>query len=226
MVKKYLYSIILLSILTITSCKKEDGEPAKFYYNYFPDNVGHWVQYDIMEIVRDDISAVNDTTTYQLKEIIESTFIDNQGRPSLRIERYWRTNDTLPWTIKDVWYATRTTTKAEKVEEDIRYLKMVFAVTSDKRWDGNIYNTKDEETYKYDQLHEPMTIGNLSFDSTVTVIQRDASNVIEISQASEIFAANVGLISKTDVYYYINYINTVPNYIGYAFYQNVTNYGN
>lgn len=227
MKRKLIFCVSIISlIVSFSSCKKEDDEPAKFYYNYFPDQVGKWVQYDIMEINRDDISAVNDTTLYQLKEIIESTFIDNQGRPSLRIERYWRTADSLPWTIKDIWYSTRTTTKAEKIEEDHRFLKMVFAVTSDKRWDGNIYNTLGEQEYKYENIHEPLTIGNLSFDSTVTVNQRDESNFIEISTAYEIFATNIGLIKKEDIYYYISYVNSQPKYVGYTFYQTVTAYGN
>ncbi len=224
--KKVLFGLTILFTVLIFACKKEDGTPAKFYYEYYPDDVGTWVEYDVMYVDRDDASGVNDTTEYELREIIESTFIDNQGRPSLRIERYWRTADSLPWVIKDIWYATRTTTKLEKIEEDYRYLRLVFAITDDKRWNGNVYNTLDEEEYEYDQLHESMTIGNLNFDSTATVIQRSNTNIIEISEASEIYANHVGLIKKEDVYFYITYVMGNPEYTGYAYYQTVTGYGN
>jgi hypothetical protein len=217
--------IFFLLLIAAFSCKKEDVPPANFYYDYFPERVGTWVESDVIYIQVDEISNYYDTTEYQLREIIESTFIDNQGRPSLRIERYWRTADSLPWVIKDIWYATRTTTQAEKIEEDVRYLKMVFKVDNEKRWNGNIYNTLEEMECEYDQIHEPLLIGNLNFDSTVTVTQRFNYNFIEEDEAYEIYAMDVGLVKKLDKYFYITYVSGNPKYNGYYYHQSVTGYG-
>jgi len=220
--KNKLFIVLLLFVL---SCKKEEEPAMNFYYDYFPEQVGTWVESDVVYIVVDEISALYDTTEYQLREIIESTFIDNQGRPSLRIERYWRTSDTLPWVIKDIWYATRTTTQAEKIEEDVRYLKMVFQVNGDKKWNGNVYNTLSETECEYDQIHEPLTLGSLSFDSTVKVSQRNNYNFIEEDEAYEVYAMNVGLIKKLDKYFYISYVSGNPQYNGYSYLQTITGYG-
>lgn len=218
---KFLIVILLFAF----SCKKDEVPPMNFYYDYFPEKVGTWVESDVVYIEVDEISAVYDTTRYQLREIIESTFIDNQGRPSLRIERYWRTSDTLPWVIKDIWYATRTSTQAEKIEENVRYLKMTFQVNSDKKWNGNIYNTLAEEEYEYDLIHEPLSIGSLNFDSTTTVLQRLNYNFIEDDEAYEIYAMNVGMIKKLDQYFYITYVSGNPKYNGYSYSQIATAYG-
>lgn len=223
--KKVKNSWLLIIVFFIFSCKKEEGTPTEFYHDYFPEKVGTWVESDVVYIEVDELSALYDTTEYQLKEIIESTFIDNQGRPSLRIERYWRTSDTLPWVIKDVWYATRTTTQAEKIEEDIRYLKMVFQVNSEKKWNGNVYNTLDAIECEYEDIHEPLSVGALNFDSTVRVNQRNNYNFIEEDEAYEVYAMNIGMIKKLDKYFYITYVSGTPFYNGYSYTQTVTGYG-
>lgn len=217
--------LLIILLLFAFSCKKEEEPPMNFYYDYFPERVGTWVESDVIYIEVDEISAYYDTTRYQLREIIESTFIDNQGRPSLRIERYWRTADSLPWVIKDIWYATRTSTQAEKIEENVRYLKMTFQVNAEKKWNGNIYNTLDATEYEYDQIHEPLVLSSLNFDSTVTVSQRFNYNFIEEDEAYEIYAMDVGMIKKLDKYFYITYVAGNPQYNGYSYSQIVTAYG-
>ncbi len=217
--------LLIFLLIFAFSCKKEELPSVNFYYDYFPEKVGTWIESDVVYIEVDEISAFYDTTRYHLREVIESTFIDNQGRPSLRIERYWRTADTLPWVIKDIWYATRTTSQVEKMEEDVRYLKMTFQVNATKKWNGNVYNTLEENEYEYDQIHEPLVLGSLNFDSTVTVSQRLNYNFIEEDEAYEIYAMNVGMIKKLDKYFYITYVSGNPIYNGYSYSQIVTAYG-
>ncbi|MFZ5552107.1 MAG: hypothetical protein ACOZCO_03250 [Bacteroidota bacterium] len=220
-------SSILIIFLVIASCKKE-ADPPNLGYTYFPLEVGRWAQYNVTEIKVDTIVNYYDTAIYQLKEVIESQFIDNQGRPSFRIERFWRTADSLPWTMKDVWFATRTNTMAEKVEEDERFVKMVFPVNADKEWNGNIYNTLPEWEYAYENLHKNTTVNSLSFDSTTTVLQRDNYNFIEYEYAYEIYAAGVGLIKKHYVDLDISNYDTTSTKVKKAtiIYQSITAYGN
>ena len=217
--------LLIVLLIFAFSCKKEELPSVSFYYDYFPEKVGTWIESNVVYIEVDEISAFYDTTRYHMREVIESTFIDNQGRPSLRIERYWRTADTLPWVIKDIWYATRTTSQVEKMEEDVRYLKMTFQVNSSKKWNGNVYNTFEENECEYDQIHEPLVLGSLNFDSTVTVSQRLNYNFIEEDEAYEIYAMNVGMIKKLDKYFYITYVAGNPIYNGYSYTQIATDYG-
>lgn len=198
---KKLYFIFIIFFLF--SCEKDKPITEEdMGYAYFPDDVGKWIIYDVREIRHDDTMGIHDTFFYQIKEVIESKFIDNENRETMRIERYIKNyNDSIPydsmqWTIKDVWYANLTHNTAEKVEENIRYLKLKFPIRENYSWDGNIYNTHKEWDYTYKDVHHPKVIQGFLFDSTVTVQQRDILNLIEREYAYEIYAKNIGMVYK------------------------------
>ena len=54
----------------------------------------------------------------------------------------------------------------------------------------------EEEMYHYSGINVPNQVNNLSFDSTLTVIQRDDNNFVEIIYGKEIYASGVGMIYK------------------------------
>jgi len=192
-----IYIILALAIVFLFSCKKDKIDaPVDVGYSYYPTKAGNWIVYQVDSIVYDDFTGTVDTFAYQLKEVIESDFIDNQGRNSQRIERYHRANDTLQWILKDVWYSNRTNTTAEKVEENVRYIKLIFPVKLSQEWNGNAYNYFDPQIYKYSDLYKSYDANSLHFDSTITVIQKEELNLILDDYAIEIFAKNVGLVYK------------------------------
>ena len=225
--------IFLFAILSIAffSCKKDpssSAQQADSGYNYFPVDTDRYVIYEIDSIAYDDKSHPADTTRYQLKEVIASTFLDNSQRPAQRIERFYRMYndsvpyDSLPWTGPRVWYANRTSTTAEKVEENGRFLKLVFPVTNGKKWNGNVYNTFNEKIYEVISKDEPETINNNHFDSVVTVKQFEQKNFIEYIYEVEKYARNVGLVYKErDSIYH----GGTADSSGYLFRQKVISYG-
>ena len=91
--------ILLLCLLTVAGCKDDSNgptTPSGLIYTYYPNNVGHELIYDVVLITKDEFSGDEDTSIYQLKEVVESIITDNQGRPTERLERYTRNtpNDT------------------------------------------------------------------------------------------------------------------------------------
>jgi hypothetical protein len=136
------------------------------------------------------------TAVTAIREVIESVFTDEQGRPTLRIERYKRSSDTSQWIIKDVWFANRTASTAEKVEENIRYLKLIFPVKEGDEWNGNIYNTLDEWNYEVLEADAPYQAEFFLFDSAATVLQADAPTMIGRDYALEVYACGVGMVYK------------------------------
>jgi len=192
-----IYIILAFAVGFLLSCKKDKVEPPiDVGYDYYPNKVGNYIIYQVDSIVYDDFTGTVDTFAYQLKELIESDFIDNQERNTQRIERYNKANDTLPWILKDVWYANRTNTTAEKVEENVRYIKLIFPVKLRQEWNGNTFNFFEPEIYKYSDLYKSFDANSLHFDSTITVIQKEELNLILDDYAIEIFAKNVGLVYK------------------------------
>lgn len=62
--------------------------------------------------------------------------------------------------------------------------------------DTTIIITDISDTYKVVNFNQPLTLGSFSFDSTLTVIQKDDSTLTNIDRRKEIYAANVGLVYK------------------------------
>ncbi len=114
-----------------------------------------------------------------------------------RLERFWKVNITDTWEIKDVWTREKTSTAYAQVEENVKYTKLIFPVKGGQTWNGNAYNSEAELSYEYDSIHQPYTIENLSFDSTVIILQQDNVNAIEYQKAKEVFAKDIGLIYKS-----------------------------
>jgi hypothetical protein len=177
----------------------------------------------VLDIIHSELGS--DTAVYQLKEITTEEFLDNEGRLTYRIERYWRDDSNANWSVKDVWYSNKTTTTAEKVEENVRFTKLIFPINTSKYWDGNAFNNLGEWEYYYDSLHKPKLINNLSFDSTITVIQRDNENVVEYEKVKEIFAVDIGLIYKSHIDLDINLSNILDINSGIELEMTVTAYG-
>ena len=218
-----LFYIVFASITLFLGCKKSNNESVKYYYNYFPLEIDAWIEYDVVDIIHSELGS--DTAEYQLKEIAAEEFLDNEGRLTYRIERYWRDDSNANWSIKDVWYSNKTRTTAEKVEENVRFTKLIFPINTSKYWDGNAYNNMEEWEYYYDSLHKPKLINNLSFDSTITVIQRDNENVVEYEKAKEIYAVDIGLIYKSYIDLDIKFSNILDINGGRELEMKVTAYG-
>jgi len=221
--------IFALTIIGINSCKKDaETTPVDLGYEYFPNDLGNYIVYEVDSISYDDAIRDPDTTQYLLKEKIESLFYDNSGRPTLRIERYKKIYnpsvpyDSIQWVISDIWTSNRTTTTAEQTEENIRYIKLVFPITKGKAWNGNTFNILGKKDYKMISIDKNETINNMSFDSVITVSQFQQINFIEYINEEEKFAKNIGLIyKKKDNLYDGGSADTV----GYTFTQKIISYG-
>jgi hypothetical protein len=191
----------VLSFLSlIYSCKDKITPPVEVGYEYFPVEIGHWIEYEVDSIVYDDFTGTIDTSHYFIKEVFESEFVDNQNRPTVRIERYFKAIDTLDYYLKDVWFANLTNTTAEKVEENYRITKLAFSVNSLQSWDKNAFNVLEEITYEYDNIYESKAINTFNFDSTITAQHYEQSTLISEDYEYEIYAKNVGMINKKFVH--------------------------
>ena len=213
-----LISVLYLFTIFIT-CRKDQSTKIDMGYNYFPVDVGRWVIYDVDSIIHNNFTSTIDTFHFQIKEIIAGMFVDNEGRNTLRLERWKKENDTIDWRLQDVWYENLLDTKAEKVEENIRYIKLVFPVKEGKSWDGNAYNTLGTWNYTYTDVDVPLIINNNTFDSTLTVLQLDNPLLISYEHSEEQYARGVGMIYKQ--YTFLDYQNIQP---GLEFTMQVSSY--
>lgn len=241
--KKSLF-IAFISGFIMSGCYKEDTDLPYIGYEYFPTEIGKFVEYKVDSIWQDDvIGQVGFAQAhYFLQDVNESAFVDEEGRQAVRVERYWKQNENGEYQIKDVWSRTRTANIAEQNEENVIFIKHNFPIKERKTWDGNSKNTletlqeiyrqttvPDEWDYEYANVHQPYTINGLTFDSTVTVIQLDRPAIFGLSVfAQEVYAKDIGLVHKQLYIHNIqqNAVNpTDKDSVGFTLDMVVTNFG-
>jgi uncharacterized lipoprotein YehR (DUF1307 family) len=215
-VKYYAIISILLISLLITSCKKEETYTSNYDYgySYFPDDSGCYVIYKVDSVLYNDFDRSMKYTTIYLKEKIGAQFLDNMGRTAKKILRYY--SDTISTDITStVWdqynanYIVKTPIVVERVEDNLRYIKMVFPNEINKKWLGNKYITipppfvLDSTNYYLNDWK--FTIKNRdkffsdgisTFDSSLLISQIQDSSAITKTYSVERYARNVGLIYK------------------------------
>lgn len=227
MKKEHFLLLFGLLLLLITGCKKDVATTTSnmnFGYTYFPNQVGLTRIYQVDSIFWDDFNNTHDTVSYKLKEVIDSNYLDNQQRITQRISRY-KLDSLGNWIIYKVWASNRTITTAERVEDNNRYIKLVFPPKLTSKWNGNSENTLDEEDYQITALNVHDNINTLSFDSTVTVLQIDDDNLVSRMYGVEKFAAGVGLYYRQN----INQIYVFPTSViqsGYIYTESLISYSN
>ncbi len=195
---KYLKTgiILLLFFVFFVSCKKETEIPFNMGYKYFPVNTGHWVIYNVDSISYNDFTGKIDSFNYQIKELVESVYTDNSGNVTQRLERYIRANDTSQWLIKNVWFENLTVSNAQRVEENERYIKLIFPVVDGQKWNGNAFNTIGAQDYKYQNVNSICNVNGIAIDSSLVVLQRHDSSLIGRDFQEEVYAVNIGMIYK------------------------------
>lgn len=204
-------------ILFIVSCKKQSANYlSPPLSSYFPTNSGHYITYDLDSTLFINFGQRDTIIHYQAQDIIDSPFTDNSGRKSFRIIRYLRKTATEDWKANNTFYVTPTETTVEVVENNMRFQKLKLPITSGYSWKGNTYidtyslnsdfKYLDDWDYTYDSVGVPLTLGNLTVDSTIKVLQRDeflgqdpklsTTLYAEKNYSLEKYGKNIGLIYK------------------------------
>jgi len=81
---KYLLPAFLL-ILLLPACKKNTIQ-IDYKYSYFPLEIGHTLIYELDSILYSPLYINGrDTVHWELKEVVESKFIDVEGRDAFRL---------------------------------------------------------------------------------------------------------------------------------------------
>ncbi|MEX2485468.1 MAG: hypothetical protein WED10_12935 [Brumimicrobium sp.] len=188
---------ILFFALTILSCKKSDDTP-EFGYEYFGLDKGKFVTYDVMEIFHDvELSPSHDTVRYTLKTVVGEDIVDNENRTASKIFRYAYDAETDELIDERVWTAIIDQGRGEIVEENQRKIRLVFAITSDKTWNVNAFNTDDPQEVYYEDLFKPYSIGGSQIDSSVRVEYEDFFSLVDHRRKYEVYGKNIGLIHRS-----------------------------
>ena len=210
-----LFTFILGSSLGSCNVGTLEPENADLGLEYFPLEVGRYIDYQVEDI---QYTLLNppDTNRYQIRELIAEEFTDIEGNPAFRLERYRRIDANASWRLDSVWQAKRNNNQAIIIQNNRALIKLVFPLEEGIEWVGTAFfkNTKTDtvinnmtqdttiqetfigDRYEIQRFNQPLTLGSFSFDSTLTVIQKNDSNRVNIDRRKEVYAANVGLVYK------------------------------
>jgi hypothetical protein len=193
------YIFFIAVIILINACSKnEEVKPVDLGHNFMPVQIGATWVYTIDSFAYDDNAGFTtiDTFTYLYKEQITGTFTDVTGHTAQLISRYYKLADTLDWMQANTWQLLKNELTLQRVEENTRFVKMVFPLAENKRWNGNMYNALGEEEYKVLSYDKPMQIGNTLYNQTMWVQHKDEENFISEIKQYEIFARNIGMVYR------------------------------
>ncbi len=189
-------------MLVLVNCRKDEYDTVHkpVGKEYFNGNTGHYAIYLVNEIIFNDFNNTSDTLNYQLRELNESVFKDNLGRPAVRIDRHVRASDTSSWTYLNTWYAVLDQAMLERVEENKRLVKLSFPISNEAVWNANAYNADNANNVFYGLMHQRYQINTFSFDSAVSVKNTPRINSTTERVFEEVYAKHVGLVYKNHVH--------------------------
>ena len=214
-------ALLILTLSALVGCR-QDKQSIKFGYGYFGLEEGSYVEYDVMEIFHDNTS---DTTRFVLKTVIGEAVEDNQGRMANKVFRYKYHPITGELLDARVWTAIIDGGRGEQTEENQRVIRLVFAVTNDKEWDINAYNTLDKQEAYYFDLNKEKTFNGFTFDSTVVVEYEDFFSLVDYVRKHDTYANHVGLVNRFYKDLTINNFDTLDITKGTEVYYSLRGYG-
>lgn len=189
---------LIIIIVFFLGCKKENTtKEIDFHYSYFPLTKGLQRIYLVNDRIIDKDINIDTTITYELKEVVDSFYYDIAGEPAWRLVRYRRADSTQQWLLIDVWENQIVNKQAFTIEENQRFVKVIFPPKTGTTWNGNAYNTLTPKIFTISDIDKKTEINNLLFDSVLTVYQDKSETMINKYHSFEQYAVNVGLINKT-----------------------------
>lgn len=210
---------LLLPLLLLTgllSCKKETvpSPDALAGSAYYPLTEGHFIEYLVDSVKYNNFTQDTDFVHCEFRDEIISQFDDAEGRNSFIIQRSIRYDSTAAWEKQLTYFATLTDFRLEVVENNLRFIKLIFPVKLNATWNGNIYipasNSGSDEirwyndwNYKYKTVNTAYNNGILNFPSTTSVAYSRLTNdstvktqYSDFTNYREVYARDAGLISR------------------------------
>lgn len=214
-----LWAALLLAML---SCERGTSPYPAPGYGYFPLMSGQVAEYEVTETTY-ALAQTPLTRTYQFREMTGVPYTDASGQSVYSVVRAVK-NPQGEWVSDSVFIAWRTADQALRVENGATLVKIQFPVAEGARWNGNAFNTANEQTYQIGSVNKFLRTSFGTYDKTLTVVQQNDSTLLSLRRSREIYAENIGLIQRERTF--VQYCGT-PDCLGkgiidYGFTQRTT----
>jgi hypothetical protein len=216
--------IIFLLTLVFTTCKKDLYETQKreIGLEYVNQTQGHSIVYEVEEITFDDFTNTSDTLQYQIMTKNDTFYFDNTFKNVLRHEKYKRLNDSDLWYFQEAYYSKLNEEKYEVIENNTRYIKLSFPISSDAFWNSNAFNIDNNSFVYYATIKGKTSINQTHFQNIVTIKFDPIINSVRERIYEETYAKDIGLIKMNKAFIEKNN-NTLRGYklkYSYLYHEN------
>jgi hypothetical protein len=209
--------------MAAASCKKTFHYPATAPADYFlPLQVGKYAIYRLDSLSFYFYGQMDTVTSYLAKDSVESSFVDGAGNTAWYVTRYLSDTTGSGWYANETYTVTASPQRLEVTENNLRFIKLAFPVAQGASWSGNSYLpyapyqdffdytdgvhlNMGNWDYTYQTVNQKYTVGSQTFDSTVTVLQKNDSINVPITDPrsfasrtfwSETYARHIGLVYR------------------------------
>jgi hypothetical protein len=214
-------SLLALLLSSLISCNKKEEFKTDELKDYIPLAVGKYITYRADSLVFTNFGRTTETHKYQVKHVVDSMLLDNQGRPSFRIYRYLRDTAGLqPWQPSGTYMITALKDQIEIIEDNLRFIKIHLPVRDGFSWKGNkflppdpygaLYNFSNDDNmedwdFYFDGEQSSFSYGGKNYNDVVAVEQANETFNVPIidpaayaarSRSVERYSKNIGLVYR------------------------------
>ncbi|MCX2739193.1 hypothetical protein [Pontibacter anaerobius] len=222
-----LFLVVLAGFVVACEDKYKDPDPNVMGYDYYPLEVGDYRIYNVTDIRF--MSDVGDTTRFQLRERVDTTFFDQTNTLTYKIIRSIRGNENQEWVDDSVMVVTKSDAMVVETRNNTKHVKLVFPVKEGFTWLGDAYNNNKEASYKpdpatnrrsdyylikesytFENVGQAFSINDTTYSKTLTVVQGTPIETwIGYDDRKEVYAEGVGMVYR--LYTRIIYCNAMES---------------
>lgn len=188
----------LLLILSLAACEEsETPNPDLTGGGYYPIQVGNFWTYQMEQI--DYLVLGNDTSSYQLRELITDSLVNATGEVTYLISRQLWDEASLSWETDSIWSVRKNNELVVVTENGLPLVKLVFPVTIGETWDGHAFNNQGFRSFEYQSVAPSEVLTTVLSTDTLMAVRTVLSDIrsnIGRNERSEIYVNGVGLVQQ------------------------------
>lgn len=189
---KFTFLSFLLAAILV-SCKDDDTLPTKASALY-PLEVGQYQIYDIKQVVYAVDVPDSTSTSWQERDVVDRVSQQSGSAVTYIVARYQRKSTEESWKKVKEYAVEKSPDKIIQTVDNTSVVPLIFPVRDKFTWNGNMYNSQDEQNFVYMLSKEPFSVDTKTFPNTTSVSERDETSVINNYVSLKVYAPEVGLI--------------------------------